>query len=229
MRSGRFSLFLLVLSLGVGIANASTFSFAGTFGQDDQLQIFLFTAPTANTLVRTWSYAGGTNGSGQVIAAGGFDPILSVFDASGGLVGSSLLLATNDNGDACPTNAPNCVNTDPVTASAFDSLMLLGGLNPGGVYALVLSQADNAPNGPNFGGGFTQMGQGNFTATEFPCGGSGFCDANLAQRNGNWAVDISGVGSASLPGSGVPEPGSMLMLLSGAAGLAILRRRRKQI
>jgi hypothetical protein len=70
-----------------------------------------------------------------------------------------------------------------------------------------------------------------FTATEFPCGGTAFCDANLAQRNGSWAVDITGVDSATdiTNGAAAPEPGSILLLATGLTSLALLRRRRKQV
>src|SRR5579871_5386254 len=188
---------LAVITLGQ-VATAGSLSFTGIFTQDDQLDIITFTAPGANTVVRTWGYAGGINFAGNTISAGGFDPVLSVFDATGGgLLGTSLLLASNDDGlDQCPASAPNCVSPDPLTNSAFDSLIVLNGLDPGGQYALVLSESDNLPVGPDYAAGFSQAGQGNFTATEFPCGGTAFCDANLAQRNGAWAVDILNVGTA---------------------------------
>lgn len=225
MRLARFGIVALCVSSGV--AAASSFSFTGAFSQDDQLQIFLFTAPTVDTLVRTWSYAGGTNAAGTVIPAGGFDPVLSVFDATGGLTSSSPLVAFNDDGPTCPTNSPECVSTDPATGLAADSLLALNGLDPGHTYAVVLSESFNYPNGSDFGSGFSQAGTGNFTAVFFPCGGTAFCDAGLNQRDGNWAVDITGVGTAV--NTSVPEPGSILLLTAGLACLAILRRNGKQV
>ena len=224
MRLSRFSLVLLAACLFTSVANAGNFSFAGVFSQDDQLQVFLFTAPSASTLVRTWGYAGGTNANGQLIAAGGFDPILSVFDATGGLVASSLFIDSNNDGAT--------VDTDPVTGNAFDSLLLLPSLNAGGIYALVISQNDNFANGPTYGDGFSRDGQGNFTATSNGCGGTApFCESPFSPyRTGQWAVDINDVRDASEVGggTGAPEPASMLLLTSGIAGLALLRRRRKQ-
>ncbi len=215
----RLSLAVLTLAQ---VATAGSLSFTGAFTQDDQLQLFTFTAPTSTTVVRTWSYAGGTDFAGAMIDPGGFDPVLSVFDATGGLMDSSLLLASNDDGpDQCPTNAPNCVSSDPSTGAAFDSLLVLNGLDPGGQYVLVLSESDNLPVGPDYGSGFSQTGQGNFTPTEFPCGGAAFCDANLAQRNGAWAVDILNVGTADE----APEPGSILLVAAGLGVLGLLRRR----
>ena len=49
---------IFCLCLSAGFASASSFSFTGNFVQDDQLAIFMFTAPTAGLTVRTWSYAG---------------------------------------------------------------------------------------------------------------------------------------------------------------------------
>ena len=183
MRLSRLGIVILVFCMSIGVATAGTFSFTGIFTQDDQLELFQFTAPSASLVVQTWGYAGGTNGNGQVIAAGGFDPILSVFDATGGLLASSPLIDTNNDGAG--------VDADPTTGNAFDSLLALNSLSPGGTYVLVLSQNDNAPLGGTYGDGFSQTGAGNFTAGEFGCGGTApFCDASPAQRNGSWAVDI---------------------------------------
>lgn len=210
MRLSGVAFALVVCCLSSGVASAVNFSFTGTFVQDDQLDIFLFTAPSAHVILRTWGYAGETNISGQVILKG-----------------------TNGNGvDVCPTNAPNCVSVDPASTAADDSFLALTALNPGGIYALVLSQAGNTPNGSTYGAGFSKVGQGNYTADTPTNTGNGcftglpFCAGFLDQRNGGWAVDITGVGNALV--TGVPEPGSILLLATGISGLALLRRRRQQ-
>jgi hypothetical protein len=223
MRLSRFGFLVLAFCFSIGVAAAGNFSYTGAFSQDDQLETFLFTAPSASTVVRTWSYAGGMNAAGQMILPGGFDPILSVFDATGGLVASSLLVASNNDGAG--------VDTDPATGNAFDSLLVLNALNPGGIYVLILSQNDNSANGPTYGDGFGRTGQGNFTAGAFGCPGTDpFCDASPAQRNGQWAVDILGVETASdITNAGaVPEPGTTLLLVTGLSSLVLLGRRKKQ-
>jgi hypothetical protein len=211
----RYAPVFLCLCLSAGVASANSFSFTGNFFQDDQLATFLFTAPSTSVTVRTWSYAGGTNAAGQLIAPGGFDPVLSVFDATGGLTPTSLLIGFNNDGAGVAADVGN----------SFDSLLSLTALSPGGTYALVLSQNDNLPS-VTFGSGFLRVGQGNFTPSAFGCVGISFCDSGFDQRDGSWAVDITGVGSASLAGATTtPEAASISLLAAGIAGLAVLRRR----
>jgi hypothetical protein len=86
--------------------------------------------------------------------------------------------------------------------------------------------SDNLPNGPTFADGFHEQGMGNFTSM-FGCTNGVFCDINLANRNGNWAVDINNVAGATDTTNPVPEPGTLLLVSAGVAGLSVLRRRRK--
>ncbi len=215
MKMGRCGFALAFYFVGV-CAQGSSFSFTGAFTQDDQLELFQFTAPSASVTLQTWSYAGGTNAASTVIPAGGFDPVLSLFDVTLGL-NSGPLVASNDDGAG--------VAVDPVTGNAFDSLISTTTLNAGDTYLLVLSQTGNFANGPTYGDGFGQAGTGNFTASMFGCGGTApFCDPTPAQRNGNWAVDIVGVGAASDTTGSVPEPGSIVLFAAGIAGLALIGR-----
>ena len=219
VRLSRFVCFCAALCLSLGVSRADDFSFQGTFTQDDQREIFTFTAPSASVILRTYAYAGGTNAAGHTILAGGFDPILSLFDSTGGLLSSSLLGPSNDNGGCAD------VGQDPSTLNCFDAFMALTTLLPSNQYTLVLTQADNSANGPTYGDGFLEDGNPNFTAV-FGCGGSTFCDQSPAQRTGAWAVDITGVGTA-VDETAVPEPVSVLLLATGCTGLLLLKRRQK--
>ena len=115
--------------------------------------------------LRTWGYAGtglGTNAAGATILAGGFDPVLTVYDA--GTVGLGPLSPYVDS-----NNDGAGVAIDLATGNAYDSLLTLAGLDPTHTYALVLSENDNlSPGYPStYGDGFSQTGQGNFTPVDF--------------------------------------------------------------
>ena len=183
-------------------AFAGNFSFTGNFQNDNDLQEFFFTIsnPSIVTL-QTWSFAGGTNANSQLIPAGGFAPVLALFDPSGTIVGNF------DQGGVAPNNcAPR--NIDGASHLCLDAY-LLDNLGAGN-YTLVLSQQDNVPLGNTFGDGYQHDGDPNFAG--------GFNDFGL-QRNSSWAVDIDIVDTAV----SAPEPSSALILLCGLACLACVR------
>src|SRR5450756_1101533 len=74
---------------------ADTVSFQGHFAADDTLQMFTVNLAGPGTVTfQTFGYAGGINGAGDSIVAGGFDPVLTLFDGAGNF------LVTNNDG-AC--------------------------------------------------------------------------------------------------------------------------------
>lgn len=210
--------FLLSAILTGTQAFGASFSFTGTFTQDDQQAQFIFTLNSpGSVIVHTLGYGGGTNFAGSVIPAGGFDPILTVFQGTG----PTASLFNNNNDAGCPP--PGGLNQDPVTNACWDSYMTLAGL-PAGQYTLVLTQSDNGANGPTLGDGFGRDGQGNFTGPAFLGGPGSFIDANPAQRTGDWAVDILRADDAFLVA--IPEPGTWSLAAAGLALLIAKSRRR---
>ncbi len=198
---------LAVNMLALSPARAGGVSYTGTFNFDNDVQLLPFTiATTSDVTIETWSYAGGTNYAGQVIPAGGFDPIVSLFDPSGTLIGY------NDDGAG--------VATDPTTGNAYDSLLHMGGLAPG-TYTVALTQFDNFANGPTLGDGFSEGSNTNFTLAFAPPGAVGyFWDVTGNERTGNWAVDI-------VTAISVPEPSSLLLGGIGlTAGLGLTWKKR---
>jgi len=162
------------------LAAGADFSFNGYFGEDDDQAVFSIQVVTAGTVtIQTWSYAGGTDAAGQVIPRGGFDPYVSLFDASGVLIGE------NDDGAGKAL--------DPHTGAALDSL-LSEFLVPG-FYTVVLTESPNGPNGPTLANGFHDDGNPTFTSV-YGCGFTTFCDVTGDHRTPNWELDIDNVAIA---------------------------------
>jgi hypothetical protein len=134
---------------------------------DDEVVVFRITVPVGGSQVtaRTLSYA-----------AGGFDPVLSLF----GPVGPLFLLTLDDNSGSTCGLAPVCLDAEIST------------FLPGGDYWIALTEADNFPNGPQFLDGFSRAGEGNFT-------GGPFTDFLGNPRTGEFLVEISGVEAAPEP------------------------------
>lgn len=222
MRNSKYWYYLAVYTALGGIpvpASASSFSFVGILGTDDQIQLFQFVAGGTSAVIRTWGYAGGTNAAGAVIPTGGFDPYVALFGPDAMLQDSTPLFAQNNDGTG--------VASAPDTGAAFDSLLDTAvipiTLVAGQRYFVALTQNDNTAIGPNFGNGFLETGNTTFTSM-FGCGNGQFCDLTAANRTAGWALDITGVVSAQEGGS-VPEPGTALLLGGALAGMLAIRRR----
>jgi len=221
----------------------TNFSFTGAFSFDTDVQLFTFTVnnPTAGVAFRTWSYAGGTNSAGQVIPAGGFEPLISLFDATGtGLNPQQSGPCTGNTGNPLTTLPP-----DPTTGACADvyyptTVSFPGGIWQPGTYTIALTEYVNPAVG-DLSDGFLLALQGfpvpgNVTCMTSAPGVQGtpptipvdqpFCDEFLpgTQRTGNWALDIIGVDSATQATS-TPEPGSATLFVLGAVALAIRKRR----
>ena len=100
----------------------------------------------------TFSYGGGVNGDATVIAQGGFEPYLSLFDASGAFLASTFF------GTTCPAGAQTNTNS----SECFDVLLDGGTLAPGD-YQIAISAFENMSFAENLGSGtladgFTGLG-----------------------------------------------------------------------
>lgn len=199
--------------LGAAGAQAATtdFSYRGTFGGDADVLRFTFTigAPS-NVVLRSYSYAGGTQADGTVVAAGGFDPILALWDSAGVKIGQ------HDDG-------PGPVPADPATGSGFDTHLILAGL-AAGTYTATVAQYANFSVSNLLADGFQQSNP-NFTAG-YGCSNGQFCDVSGANRTNFWAFDVLGVDSV-IPPAPVPLPGGLALMAGALAGLGVLRRSRR--
>jgi len=197
-------------------AQGANMALNGTINTDDAVQLFTFTVATTGAVdLRSYGYAGGTTSTGTVVPRGGFDTILTLFSASGGL------LTENDDGTG--------VATDPTAGLARDARITAN--LAAGSYLLALTQYDNFARG-NLADGFVEAGHPNFTAApSFATGGA--CPGNLFRdisgtagrcRNGNWTVDFTNVASVTA----VPEPSALLLAGLGLAFLLVSRCRRRK-
>jgi hypothetical protein len=187
-------------------SEAANFSFRGNFSQDNNVQLFNFSVGSAsNVTLKTLSYAGGTQADGTVVAAGGFDPILSLFDGAGNLINR------NDDGNSSQVPA------DPTTGRFYDTF-LSATLNPGS-YTVAVSQFANFFNGAvgdNISQGFRfDAGPSNFR--------NGFVDVSGSQRTSFWAFDVLNVDQATV--DPIPTPA----LLPGLVGLGVSVWRKRKI
>jgi len=185
----------------------STALFQGTFATDNQVALFTITANTSETItIETDSYAGGTVNS-TIIPAGGFAPTAFLFDNAG-----DVLTLTNG---TCSQ-----VGQDPITGNC-DDIFFQDTLGPG-TFTLALAVYDNNPLDTSVADGFIQDSNPGFTCQEAGTSGS-FCDLTTAlgtSRTGDFAVSITGADSVA----NLPEPGSVFLLFSGGALIALLRR-----
>ncbi|WP_414661098.1 DVUA0089 family protein [Horticoccus sp. 23ND18S-11] len=190
----------LALFTAASSAFAVNFSFTGNLANDNDVQLFTFSVgATSNVTLRTWSYAGGTNAAGTLIARGGFDPILALFNSAGTLIGQ------NDDGGS------SLVAIDAVTGQAWDTFLNLPSLAPG-TYTVSVAQYANFALGPNLSNGFSGSGT------------TGWRDNTGNVRNSSWAFDILNVDQAVVQRA--PDAGSSLALFTLAlVGLVGLRRK----
>ena len=195
----------LILSVvPFGDARAASVSYSGTFTSDDQVQLYPWTlAQNTQVILSTDSYGGGA-ANGITTPAGGFVPVLSVFNAMGNLLFS-------DGADAA---CGGSMMADAGTGMCDDAYINTN--LAAGSYLVAVSEFFNVPVGPNISDGFLMQGQGNFTGAT--CGASGaFYETDVAPcvpRTGNFAVTFSTV----------PEPATLLLV---AVPLLLFRVTRK--
>lgn len=192
--SGNLRADATVMDCGVGC----TLGLSNTDGDYAQwaAAVYTFSVNTTTTMEAvTYGYAGGTSVTGAVVAGGGLEPYLSLFDAGGDFLASTYF------GTTCPAGA------NSLGGNCFDVSLDGGTLTPG-TYQIVLTAFENmslVENGAgiNLSSGFTGLG-------------------NLAQGESlNYAFDVI-LPQNTLPAN-APEPATMLLLPVGFAALALRR------
>lgn len=182
------------------------FSFIGGFEYDNDVQLFTFTAD-GNSVVRmrTYGFGGGFQADGNEVVDGSFDPNLSLFDASGTLIG-----ANDDSISRSPGACGRGVVT-PYDGDEWDACLDMK--LAAGQYTVALTQYDNFARGPNLVAGFRYDNNPQFLG----------CREMFCGKTGKWAFDLLSVEEAYQ----VPEPASLALFGVAALGIAATRRRRK--
>jgi hypothetical protein len=205
MKCGRFSAVVkwgplpsaICLLSAIASGQVSTLSYTGTLGTPQSVFQVTFTLTASDTVTfKTWGFGGGTNAAGQVISAGGFDPLIALFTGSSAtaiyLDSSGSPVADADNLQNAPWSyVGNCPAAGTVAIGANhdcgDDLVQVA--LPAGTYTLVLTDANYQPGAIYGGGGLSQP------FVDFTGGGAQFqtCDpsANACiNPNGHYALDI---------------------------------------
>ena len=192
---------LALLVLGSPSVMAANLSFTGSFSSDNEVKFLDFSIATDSTavIINTLSLNGGTNAAGNLIAGGGFDPYLALFDKS---TGDWIFDTLNKN------NGDEAVISNTST-NPYGTLLA-------GEYRLALTQFDNIALG-NLSDGFAaDLGLMSVGLSPFTLNGGG--------GSGHWAVDILNVDAPQT--SVVPLPDSFTLMLIGMVALASITRKK---
>jgi hypothetical protein len=192
---------------------AGTISYTGALtSPEDSFQIAL-TIPTSGTVIlQTWGFGGGTNAAGTPIPAGGFDPLVAVFDSTGLLVeGTSDALTNYGTFMGCPPAGTVVIGN--IAGNCGDITMTLN--LAAGSYTILLADAVYIPNAI-FDNGTLSEGFTDLTGGSFPlqtCFDANNCNNDTA----NWALDVT---------APVPEPAAVAITAMGLLLLAVRSRYR---
>ena len=160
-----------------------------------------FTVSQTSTMQAiTFSYGGGVNGLGTAIAQGGFEPYLSLFDASGDFLASTFF------GTTCPAGA----NTNTISLQCLDVLLDGGTILPG-TYQIAISAFENLSLAENLGAGTLADG---FTGLGNLAGGEDL----------HYAFDVI---LTPLAGAPVPEPSALFPCIAALTAVYWIVWKRK--
>jgi hypothetical protein len=194
----------------LGTAYASSVTYSGSLSSDDQVVDYTWTlAQNSQVLISTDSYGGGTS-NGMTQPAGGFVPVISLFNSMDTLIAS----------DGADGTCQGSMKVDGVTGMCDDAY--LNTYLAAGKYTVTVSEFFNVANGPTLADGFLMQGQGNFTGAT--CGTTGgFYETDVSpcvQRDAKYSVTLSTV----------PEPATLCLVAIPllAFGAARVRRLAKE-
>jgi hypothetical protein len=214
----RFHYLVLPVCLAA-LSPGGTISDTGSFSTPEDLFLLPITlTSTGNITLQTYGFGGGTNAASTLIAPGGFDPFVGLFEGTGAT--ALFLDGTADNlsnygsePSACPP--AGLVTIGSVPGQCGDVQLVFTGL-AAGTYTVLLSDANYVPNAVYETTGYLGDGFSDLTGGSLPfqtCYDATDCNTDTT----NWALDITTTGTTS---TSTPEPASFLLV-----GLALLTGR----
>jgi hypothetical protein len=190
-----FLLSVVCLLSATASGSSGYLSYTGTLGSAQSVFEVTFTLTVSDTVtVQTWGFGGGTNAAGQVISAGGFDPLIALF--KGSVTTATMYVDGSGNPLADAANLINAswsyVGNCPAARTVFiGANMDCGDVKmqvalPAGTYTLVLTDANYQPaaiydNG-TLSEGFTDLTEGVFQTCD--------TDGSCITPSGHYGVDI---------------------------------------
>ncbi len=203
----------VILVLGTAsTVKAADFDFFGNFTNDNDIFRFDFTVGADSDITifsSSWD-------------DGGLDPILAIWDSAGNLI------AEQDDGQLTGSETSNGVSYDYDIWDSYYTEFLTAGS-----YTATIGQYNNFANGTNLSDGFRYDGAGNENFTSaFGCSNGQFCGVftDNDNRTSEYAFHILNVDDAVVvdpdPNS-IPEPASLLGLLTVGSFGTFLKRKRK--
>ncbi len=199
------------------IAGLASYQGTGCFNADNNEQVFHFSL-TSDSLLNLYTNSWAT---------GGFSPILTLFDGSGVkiAVDHGGVYSSDPTYNTCGSRGIGTADGESTCLDAFIDAELTAGN-----YTLVLTEGGNCANCGNFATGnytgfpdpnYARYNTPNFTGFEWYGTGStlNFLSPNNGDPlSGNWSVQIDNVS---------PEPGSVLLGLTGVLMTFFVVRRRR--
>lgn len=221
---------------GGSLQAGTVLSFSGTLNTPEVIFTQTFTIGSAqNVEVRTYGFGGGTNGSGTLIAPGGFDPLVALF--SGDLSTASILTDASSNPVAgadtltlftgnCPPAGMVTIGSGAGSSVCGDVLLQVNNL-AAGTYTLLLTDANYVPFAVNPGPPASSLlsdGFGDLTGGVFQTCNVTSSGTTCITPSNQFAVDLVEQGTNST----VPEPSTGVLLGLGSSAIFLLKTNRRK-